>query len=169
MGVIPIFYLNWYVTGGNINFDIKYTYLGNMTAGVWNLFRVDLSPYSARVQQFGYFARGWWIVTVVLLITERVLLTRTVRKDVRERCPRHQLVWTILTAVFGMLSVIGYAVAGRTVYARKVVCADCGHAVRHTPKMKISWQWKFLCLFVFLIFEFFFFYANSLIGNIREL
>ncbi|WOC32264.1 MULTISPECIES: hypothetical protein [Caproicibacterium] len=156
---IPLYYL--VIRSGQVFVDS--TSLGSITEWLWYIMHVDLSSYPTGTVKIVHTILIWWAMVILSLVAERVLLMQAVRKDVRGRFPQHQLLWTILTAAFGLLSVAGYAVVSHTVYARKVVCADCGAVSYHTQKFeKVSGMWQVAFLLVLLLFIFAYNYANSL-------
>lgn len=70
-----------------------------------------------------------WLICI-LFAAERILFAVTVYKDAKMRCKKYVVLWSVLVGVLGPLCGVVYWIVRKTVYAEKIVCADCGH-VQH--------------------------------------
>ena len=79
----------------------------------------------------------WWKRSISRLYERKnslhgwfVLFAVTVYKDAKMRCKKYVVLWSVLVGVLGPLCGVVYWIVRKTVYAEKIVCADCGH-VQH--------------------------------------
>lgn len=161
---IPLYYISLY--GGN--FEIHPSSLSSLGDWIWYITHLNLSTVSVHAVDFAHSAMFLWIMTGTLFLAERVVFAVTIYKDARQRNPKFASVWTILTALFGLVPIIAYAVVNRVTVSQRVVCVECGHAthpIREERRVKLSRLWVILSIVFFAAFSFSYNYAFCFSSN----